>query len=168
MSALTYRQGGIDDLETLHQLAIRSYSEFKDVLEPHHWKDFDSRVRDKERFEELVNGSTSFVCNDGDKAVGAAYLVPSGKPIYVFQADWAHIRKVGVDPSYRGQGISRKLTEQCIAHARNSGEHTLALHTSEFMDAARHVYEKLGFVRVRELDLLFGKRYWLYLLDLKL
>jgi ribosomal protein S18 acetylase RimI-like enzyme len=32
------------------------------------------------------------------------------------------------------------------------------------MNAARSTYEKLGFNQVKELEKLFGKRYWLYLL----
>ncbi|MDX2173612.1 MAG: hypothetical protein SFY56_10845 [Bacteroidota bacterium] len=35
----------------------------------------------------------------------------------------------------------------CIAHAKQNNEKTIALHTSEFMDAARHIYEGLGFNR---------------------
>jgi len=45
-------------------------------------------------------------------------------------------------------------------------EKTIALHTSEFMDAARHIYEGLGFIMVKEIPPRYGKRYWLYRLDL--
>jgi len=36
------------------------------------------------------------------------------------------------------------------------------------MDAARHIYEKMGFKRIKELQPIFGKRYWLYHLNLNL
>jgi ribosomal protein S18 acetylase RimI-like enzyme len=73
---------------------------------------------------------------------------------------------VGVNPKYRGAGISKKLTQNCIEHATKNGEEVIALHTSEFMDAARYVYESLGFKKVKELDPIFGKQYWLYQLKL--
>jgi len=52
--------------------------------------------------------------------------------------DWSYIRFVTVDPSFGGQGIGRKLTTLCIDTARQN-ESVIALHTSELMDAARHI-----------------------------
>lgn len=163
---MNFRRGTAADLDVLHDLAIRSYAEFANVLAPEHWADLDNRLRNKEDFADLLSRSTSFVCEVDGNAAGAAYIVPSGNPAYVFRADWSYIRMVGVAPEYRGKGISRLLTEACIDYARSTGEHTIALHTSEFMNAARHIYESLGFEQQRELEPLFGKRYWLYLLRL--
>jgi ribosomal protein S18 acetylase RimI-like enzyme len=73
---------------------------------------------------------------------------------------------VGVDPAYRGQGIAKTLTKMCIDHARYNNEKTIALHTSEFMGPARHIYESMGFKVQYEIPL-FGKRYWIYKLDLE-
>lgn len=73
---------------------------------------------------------------------------------------------MGVDPAHRGLGIGRQLTQLCIDEARNRGETTLALHTSEFMDQARKMYERLGFQKVRELAPMYNKRYWLYKLSI--
>jgi ribosomal protein S18 acetylase RimI-like enzyme len=73
---------------------------------------------------------------------------------------------VGVYADFRGLGIGKKLTQQCIALATQSGERIIALHTSEIMHAARATYEQLGFTIVRELPLYFGIRYWLYSLVL--
>lgn len=163
---LTYRRGSINDLSALHQLAIASYSEFKEVLEPHHFEELNSRLRDAEKFSDLVSKAASFVCEYEGQLIGAAYLMPSGNPMYVFEAEWSVIRMVGVLPQYRGLGISKTLTQQCIEHAKQTGESVIALHTSEFMNAARHIYEQLGFTQLREIDPLFGKRYWLYTLRL--
>lgn len=40
------------------------------------------------------------------------------------------------------------------------------LHTSEMMGAARHIYESLGFKKLREIEPRYGKKYWLYKLEL--
>ena len=73
---------------------------------------------------------------------------------------------VGVHTEHGGKGIGTRLTNMCIDLARANGEKTMALHTSEFMDAARHIYESLGFKRAKELEPMFGKIYWIYTLDL--
>jgi ribosomal protein S18 acetylase RimI-like enzyme len=98
--------------------------------------------------------------------VGVAFFVPHGNPAGFFSAEWCYIRRVGVRPEYQGKGIAQQLTQLCIEHARNTGEKTIALHTSEFMDAARHIYERTGFRRQEEVKTLFGKKYWVYLLEL--
>ncbi len=166
MPILHYRQGSMADLPQLLQLSIDAYSEFEQVLSADNWADFSGKLSDADSLRELMGKATTFVCEDGDRIAGVAYFMPNGNPSNIYQGDWCYIRKVGVHPEYRGYGIARRLTEMCIAHARQTKEHTIALHTSEFMDAARHIYESLGFVVLREIDPIFGKRYWLYQLDI--
>jgi ribosomal protein S18 acetylase RimI-like enzyme len=96
-----------------------------------------------------------------------AFLVSKGNPTDIYEEEWSYVRFVTVDPDFGGQGIGRKLTTMCIAAARQNGEKTIALHTSELMGKARHIYETLGFEILKEIDQRLGKRYWLYKLDLK-
>ena len=95
-----------------------------------------------------------------------AFLVPSGNPTTIFPADWCYLRMVGVHTNHSGKGIGKALTKMCVDEGKSSGEKTIGLHTSEFMDGARHIYESIGFRQVRELEPHLGKRYWLYKLDL--
>ena len=73
------------------------------------------------------------------------YLVSSGNPTKLFKENWSYIRFLGVNTKYRGNGIGKKLTELCIENAKETNEKHIALHTSEFMDSARKIYEKIGF-----------------------
>ena len=73
---------------------------------------------------------------------------------------------VGVNPNFEGNGIGKHLTQMCIDSAKSLNESVVALHTSEFMSAARHIYEALGFKQIKELTPRYGKRYWLYTLEL--
>ena len=159
---LLYRTARPEDTDQLQALAIRSYNQFSGVLTSDNWAVFNGNLHKRETFVNLVNVSKCFVCEEQDKIVGMAFLVPSGNPWDVFQADWCYIRLVGVDPARRGDGIAKELTKRCIEFARQSGEKTIALHTSEFMDAARHIYESVGFKVVKEIEPRYGKRYWLY------
>ena len=162
-----YGTGSINDLEQLLELSYLSYSQYRSALTPEHWEKLKAGLKDREKLSGLIQKSKVFTCKQGGQIIGMAYLVSSGNPTSIFDKEWCYIRMVGVHPDFRGNGIAKKLTQLCIAHAKASNEKILALHTSEYMDAARHIYEALGFQRLKELDTIFGKRYWLYTLSLQ-
>lgn len=162
---MQYRKGNISDLLDLKELGKSSYSEFSEVLTEENWKQMNSFLNDEKNLEELIVKSTVFVCCDQSKIVGMIYLMPRGNPTELFQEDWSYIRYLGVDSEYRGQGIGKELTDFCIKEARANGESFVALHTSEFMNAARNIYEKKGFEQNKEIQYL-GKKYWIYLLNI--
>jgi ribosomal protein S18 acetylase RimI-like enzyme len=64
------------------------------------------------------------------------------------------IRLLGVDPAARGQGVGSALTEACIEMATASGGTQIVLHTTQAMQVAWKMYEKLGFQRSKDLDFL--------------
>jgi ribosomal protein S18 acetylase RimI-like enzyme len=162
----TYKEAFIRDLKDLKELSHLSYKEFACVLDQENWEKLYKGLNDEQRLAELIIKSKVFVCSDNNLIVGMALLVPSGNPTHIYPTDWSYIRLVGVNPSYRGKGIAKKLTLKCIEQARSLGEKVIALHTSEFMHTARKLYEGLGFEKVRELEPIFGKTYWLYKLEL--
>ena len=164
--AFHFRQASISDSEQLRDLAILSYGQFEEVLSEKNWSTMEKNLKSKDSYLEILKIGACFVCQEKDQIIGVAYWVPSGNPTEIFDTNWSYIRMVGVDPDFRGQGIARDLTKMCIAYAKLAQEKIIALHTSEFMDAARHLYESLGFERIKELDPIFGKRYWLYQLKL--
>jgi len=163
---LSYRIGTINDIDQLQELAIIANGQFQSVFTPDNWEIFNGNLQDRQKFIDILKIAKCFVCLDNDKIVGVAYIIPGGNPTNIFKSEWSYIRMVGVNPKYRGQGIAKTLTEMCIDFAKQSNEKTIALHTSEFMDAARHIYENIGFTVLEEIPLLYGKKYWLYTLDL--
>ncbi len=163
---LSYRIGTISDVDQLQDLGKIAYGQFQSALTPDNWEIFNGNLQDKQKFIDILNIANCFVCVDNDKIIGVAYIIPSGNPTDLFKSDWTYIRMVGVNPKYRGQGIAKALTQKCIDFAKQNNETTIALHTSEFMDAARHIYESIGFKVLKEIPPLFGKKYWLYTLDL--
>jgi ribosomal protein S18 acetylase RimI-like enzyme len=163
---LTYRPGTINDVDQLQSLGIIAYGQFQSVLTPDNWTIFNGNLQDKQKFIDVLKIAKCFVCLDNDKIVGTAYIIPSGNPTDLFKSEWSYIRMVGVNPNYQGQGIAKILTKMCIDIAKQNNEKTIALHTSEFMDAARHIYENLGFKVLKEIPPLYGKKYWIYTLEL--
>lgn len=161
-----YREGDLADLNQLQQLCLLSYGQFRDVVGEGHWKTMEAGLMKEETYRDLLRIGKCFICQRGEEITGMAFLVPHGNPTKIFDKEWAYLRLVGVHPKYEGIGIGKKLTQMCIDAARESGEKIIALHTSEFHDAARHIYEKAGFKIEKELGNIYGKRYFLYTLML--
>ncbi len=164
---MTYRQGNIGDVEQLRLLGLKSWEQYRNDLTPENWQKLLSNLSRKETYLELLEKSYCIVCENADgEIIGMAFLVPSGNPTEIYQPEWCYIRFVSVYPEYSGKGIGRQLTEKCIEIAKSNKEQTIALHTSEIMKKARHIYERLGFTVLREIESRLGKRYWLYTLDI--
>ncbi|MGC3945670.1 MAG: GNAT family N-acetyltransferase [Chryseolinea sp.] len=164
-SKLKYRQAMPGDAVSLKELASVTWRQFEDVIGAESWN-FLSGALDRVDYSSLIDRSYGALCEVGDRIVGMAFLVPQGNPTDIFPADWCYVRMVTVDKKYNGKGIGRRLMSECIEHARTQRETIMGLHTSEFMNAARHIYESMGFYVVKELEPRFGKKYWLYRLDL--
>jgi len=145
---------------------LKTYGQFQNILTEENWSRLKTHVTNETLFPDLLKTSKGFVCEQENEIIGMAFLVPKGNPTEIFEQDWSYIRMVGVHPNFAGNGIGKKLTQMCIDFAKSSDEKVIALHTSEYMNAARHIYESLGFKQVRELEPRYGKRYWIYKLDL--
>jgi ribosomal protein S18 acetylase RimI-like enzyme len=57
---------------------------------------------------------------------------------------------LGVLPEARRLGVARALMEEAERRARAAGKTRITLHTTERMEAARTMYERLGFVRAAD------------------
>jgi ribosomal protein S18 acetylase RimI-like enzyme len=161
----TYRKGGLKDLKKIQNLTLLAYGQFKNIITKENWQEWEEKFNNESTYTQLFDVGTCFVCDRKDEIAGVAFIIPKGNPYKWFDANWSYIRLVGVNPKSAGIGIGRKLTELCIEEARKNGENTIALHTSEFQDAARHIYESLGFQKLKEFEL-FEKKYWIYTISL--
>ena len=74
---------------------------------------------------------------DGER-VGSAFVVKEGR-------DTAKLRLLLIEPGVRGEGLGKRLVQQCIEFARRKGYRKLVLWTHANLTAARAIYTKLGF-----------------------
>ena len=160
-----YRKGNISDLEQIKNITWMAYSQFKNILSEENFEGWNTMLNNDETYIKLFDSAICFVCENENKIIGSAFLVPHGNPFKWFEAEWSYIRLVAVHTEYEGNGIGKKLTQMCIDFAKQSGEKYISLHTSEFQNAARHIYENFGFEKQNEIEL-YGKKYWIYLMNL--
>lgn len=58
------------------------------------------------------------------------------------------MKRLYVRPKYRGLGLADKLIQRLIADAKEIGYQAMLLDTLPFLEAAVHLYKKLGFYEV--------------------
>jgi GNAT superfamily N-acetyltransferase len=78
---------------------------------------------------------------------GTAFSTPDEGPLTC-----PEVRLLAVTPEARGQGIGTALMQECIRRARRLGADCLNLHTTDMMQVAMRMYERMGFVRAPDLD----------------
>jgi ribosomal protein S18 acetylase RimI-like enzyme len=90
--------------------------------------------------------SRSLVAIDRERPVGLANLGRRG------ERTW--LGGVGVVPDRRGSGVGESLTRMLLDHAREAGAREMVLEVIVENTPAVALYEKLGFARTRELEVL--------------
>lgn len=86
--------------------------------------------------------------------VGCVTFVPDPSSPWseLLEAGEAGVRMLAVHPDIQRGGVGRMLLDACISRARSNGSAALMLHTTPWMTAAQHLYERAGFVRFPERD----------------
>lgn len=98
-----------------------------------------------------------FVADSGTELAGYALL------LFHQGTQLSRLYSIAVKPDFRGQGIARKLIEQCEMASLDQGSNTLRLEVREDNTAAINLYEKMGYKTLKLLihyydDLCDGRR----------
>jgi GNAT superfamily N-acetyltransferase len=85
---------------------------------------------------------------------GIAYVDRPGRWGSMENLDEVELRMLVVDPHAQGRGVGTALVQGCVERARLDGKRRITLHTTSFMPIAQRLYERAGFRRRPEGDLL--------------
>ena len=109
------------------------------------------------------------VGDDGRLLGGVTYVAAADNPLAEFDRDdQAGFRMLAARPDAQGRGVGAALLEACVDLARRDGKRQLTLYTTSSMDAAHRLYDRYGFRRAPEFDMMVEQRLQLlsYVLDL--
>lgn len=145
------RDAHSEELDDVSLLIRDAYLEYENSFPPEHWKSYLENIMD---VRSRLSVSELIVSELNGRMVGtvtlypdASHSLPEGWP-----QGWAGVRLLAVHSAYRGRGIGRSLMEECIHRCREQKVTTIGLHTTEMMNIARNMYERMGFIRVPGYD----------------
>jgi len=141
------------DREAARKVTLAAYEEYAKRMPPGLWEGYRKNI--VASLDEK-GSAQHIVAEYAGEIVGSVLLYPSGASAYGAgveeSAALPEMRLLAVHPVMRGQGIGTALTRECVQRAQRAGAWALGLHTTDLMQTAKQMYERMGFVRAPELD----------------
>ena len=146
------------DAENLNRVAVAAYGQFRDQFQ-----DWPAMLAWLSNASALSATGNVIVAEVQSAFAGAVtYFGPHSQREAFFDQGWSIIRMLVVDPLFRGKGLGRALSTECIARAKRDGAPVIALHTSPIMTVALPLYLRMGFVKAYDVPPIFGVPYAVY------
>jgi GNAT superfamily N-acetyltransferase len=146
------------DAEGVNRIAVSAFTQFCDQ-----YQDWPAMLAGLSKTSDLSATGEVIVAEFQNRLAGAvAYFGPDSQKAPFFDQRSPVIRMLVVDPAFRGKGLGRALSKECIARAKRDGSPIIALHTSPIMTVALPMYLKMGFVKAYDAPPIFGVAYAVY------
>jgi ribosomal protein S18 acetylase RimI-like enzyme len=153
---VTLREAWPEELAALEGLYTKAWSEFAGAVGPEAWERMRSGfggIPQRAEYSEVIVAE-----RDGQTAGAVLYTGPGVRPadppgpLGLVPREWAYVGIIAVLPEHRGHGVGRLLVEACVDRARRDGAPSIGLGTRPVMEAARRLYERVGFRRRPDLE----------------
>jgi GNAT superfamily N-acetyltransferase len=149
---LKIRNARSRDRDAVRKVTLSAFHQYAAVMPPPRWEGYRENilatVTDVEPAQQIVAEKEGVI-------VGAVLLYPPGTAFSTPEEGLLicpEVRLLAVAPEAWGQGIGTVLMKECIRRARRLGAGCLNLHTTDVMQVAMRMYERMGFVRAPDLD----------------
>ncbi|HEY7039727.1 MAG TPA: GNAT family N-acetyltransferase [Methylomirabilota bacterium] len=144
------------DRPDIEAVTLAAYEQYAAVVPPRLWQQYRRNI-----ISTLADATAdiTIVAEAEGALVGSVLLCPAGTELPAPGHDasarraYPEVRLLAVAPTARGRGVGRGLMDECIRRARASGTKALTLHTTDMMQVAMQLYERMGFVHAASLDL---------------
>ena len=158
MTDIKVRDYESSDAEDLNRIAVSAFGQFRD-----HYQDWPAMLAGLSKTSALSATGELIVATHQNRLAGAvAYFGPNSHKAPFFEQGWPVVRMLVVDPAFRGKGLGRALSNECIARAKRDASPVIALHTSPVMAVALAMYLKMGFVKAYDAPPIYGVEYAVY------
>lgn len=146
------------DAHAVNRIALEAFEQFRDSYDD--WEIFSCNI---ENMAALAEEGELLVAAVEEEICGAVvYVGPDRKKSNFFSIEGPILRMLVVAPPFRGRGIGRALTEECINYAKRDYSTVVALHTTLIMGVELTMYERMGFQFFSEAPPIFGVPYGIY------
>jgi GNAT superfamily N-acetyltransferase len=154
MNNLKIRDAREADRDMIQSVTLSAYEQYAAIMKEN-WKYYRENI-----LETLADPKPAeqIVAEAEHGLVGTVLMYPAGTKLHgpdgkLVSLEVPEVRLLAVAPTARGQGIGVALMQECVRRARQSGAAALGLHTTDMMQVAMRMYEKMGFMRMPALDL---------------
>lgn len=141
------------DADAIRDVTLAAYGEYAARMPPGLWTAYRENIQ---ATLAAPQPAEQIVAEDGGAVVGTVLLYPPRRfapsPDTTIDTPWPEVRRLAVPPAARGRGIGAALMHECVRRARRAGVPVLSLHTTDLMETAMRMYERMGFVREPALD----------------
>jgi ribosomal protein S18 acetylase RimI-like enzyme len=142
------RRARPEDLAAVGDVTVAAYAEFAQ----HDVDDYALFLQDaarRDREAELWVATP----DDSEEILGTVTICPEGSVWReVAEPGEGEFRVLAVEPAARGHGVGAALLGLVIDRFRDEGAPRIVMSTQPTMQAAQHLYEAAGFVRMPERD----------------
>lgn len=156
MSLITVREAAAEDREALIALLLDAYGQYQHDMSDEGWQAYKADII---KSVDEGNPLARIVAELNGELVGSILLFDSSASAYGLPELGIVepvMRLLATAPKARGQGVASALIAECMKRASKLGASSLHLHTSDMMQSAIRLYERLGFVRDREKEMYKG------------
>lgn len=149
---LKIRDARSEDRDAAREITLSAFQQYAALLSPPRWEGYRENIR---ATMTDVGPAQQIVAEREGVILGSVLLYPPGTAFSTPDEGpltCPEVRLLAVAPEARGQGIGAALMKECLRRTRRLGAPCLNLHTTDMMQVAMRMYERMGFVRVPDLD----------------
>lgn len=156
LSRIVIREAEKTDAEIIQSIILNAYSQYEQHLPQDRWVQYQEDMKDAVINEKV---KARIVAELDGEVVGSVFLYDSSEAAYGLPELGIHspiMRLLAVSTQARGHGIATALIRASVNRSLQWGAETLHLHTNDMMSSAIKLYERLGFQRAYDKDIIKG------------